>query len=193
MSSSSDARKPLPARRGCREWPDKRFVPSYPIPRNPGVDPCKRIRRRKVCIVSHGRKELNIEQPEAYPLSSQPEITHQLLSSIRAKLVSIYAQVYMYQIRFVLQYARGKVHRALRNTVSTDGWKQMWSEIESASRFIDQSVQDRLGARGLETWRRVNDIEARAERIESLQQATLAAVQVGDPKTSTPFAVDAEF
>ncbi|KAJ4146186.1 hypothetical protein NW754_001650 [Fusarium falciforme] len=84
----------------------------------------------------------------------------------------------MYQIRFVLQYARGKVRRALRNTVSADGWKQMWSEIESTSRLIDQGVQDRLGVRALETWRRVNDIETRAERIESLQQATLAAVQL---------------
>ncbi|KAM6537996.1 hypothetical protein FALCPG4_003886 [Fusarium falciforme] len=102
----------------------------------------------------------------------------------------------MYQIRFVLQYARGKVRRALRNTVSADGWKQMWSEIESTSRLIDQGVQDRLGVRALETWRRVNDIETRAERIESLQQATLAAVQTGNEAQlllSLPFAGNAIF
>ncbi|KAJ4312919.1 hypothetical protein N0V84_009688 [Fusarium piperis] len=128
--------------------------------------------------------------------TSQPEITRQLLSSIRTKLVSVYAQVYMYQIRFVLQYARGKVHRALRNTVSADEWKQMWGEIESVSRLIDQGVQDRLGVRALETWRRVNEIETRSERIESLQQATLAAVQVGieaELLLSLPFAGNAIF
>ncbi|RSL56966.1 hypothetical protein CEP54_008539 [Fusarium duplospermum] len=128
--------------------------------------------------------------------ASQPEITRQLLSSIRTKLVSVYAQVYMYQIRFVLQYARGKVHRALRNTVSADGWKQMWSEIESTSCLIDQGIQDRLGVRALETWRRVSDIEARTQRIESLQQATLAAVQTGNEAElllSLPFAGNAIF
>ncbi|KAL2675685.1 hypothetical protein Neosp_011875 [[Neocosmospora] mangrovei] len=128
--------------------------------------------------------------------TGQPDITRRLLSSIRTKLVSVYAQVYMYQIRFVLQYARSKVHRALRNTVSADGWKQMWSEIESTSRLIDQGVQDRLGVRALKTWRQVNDIEARAERIESLQQATLAAVQTGNEAElllSLPFAGNAVF
>ncbi|RSL40369.1 hypothetical protein CEP53_013401, partial [Fusarium sp. AF-6] len=128
--------------------------------------------------------------------ASQPETTRRLFSSIRTKLVSVYAQVYIYQIRFVQQYARGKIHRALRNSVSADGWKQMWSEIESTSCLIDQGVQDRLGVRALETWRRVSDIEARTQRIESLQQATLAAVQTGNEAElllSLPFAGNAIF
>ncbi|RSM18669.1 hypothetical protein CDV31_002389 [Fusarium ambrosium] len=128
--------------------------------------------------------------------ASQPETTRRLLSSIRTKLVSVYAQVYIYQIRFVQQYARGKIHRVLRNSVSADGWKQMWSEIESTSCLIDQGVQDRLGVRALETWRRVSDIEARTQRIESLQQATLAAVQTGNEAElllSLPFAANAIF
>lgn len=104
---------------------------------------------------------------------SQPETTRQLLSNIRTKLVSVYAQVYVYQIRFVLQYGRSKWLRNLRNIVSADDWKQMWKDIESTSHLVDQGIQDRLGARTLETWKAVNDIKALTEEIKDLQMSTL--------------------
>lgn len=104
---------------------------------------------------------------------SQPETTRQLLSNIRTKLVSVYAQVYVYQIRFVLQYGRSKWLRNLRNIVSADDWKQMWKDIESTSHLVDQGIQDRVGARTLETWKAVNDIKALTEEIKDLQMSTL--------------------
>ncbi|KAM5341480.1 hypothetical protein ACJ41O_014511 [Fusarium nematophilum] len=128
--------------------------------------------------------------------SFQSEQTGQLLSGIRTKLVSVYAQVYVSQIRFVLQYSRVKAHRVLRNAVTADGWKQMLADIESTSKLIDQGVQDRVWARALETWQAVNDIKATTERLEILQQATLAAVQAGneaDLLLSLPFAGNAIF
>ena len=44
---------------------------------------------------------------------------------IRAKIISLYAQVYVYEIRFVLQYVGDRAHRAARNVVSADEWKTM--------------------------------------------------------------------
>ncbi|KAF4448098.1 WD domain-containing [Fusarium albosuccineum] len=115
--------------------------------------------------------------------SSHTEITRQLLSRIRTELVSIYAQIYVYETRFVLQYAtRNKAHRSLRNTVNADDWKRLWADIESTSRRIDQGVQDRVGARTLEMWQQVNDIMKSTERIETLQNDILDAVRDVDQR-----------
>ncbi|KAK7735396.1 hypothetical protein SLS63_003866 [Diaporthe eres] len=104
---------------------------------------------------------------------SQTGTTRQLLTNIRTKLVSIYAQVYVYQIRFVLQYGRSKWLRNLRNIVSADDWKQMWKDIEDTSHLVDQGIQDRVGTRTLEAWKAVNDIKALTEEIKGLQMSTL--------------------
>ncbi|KAK7698442.1 hypothetical protein SLS64_012563 [Diaporthe eres] len=98
---------------------------------------------------------------------SQTGTTRQLLTNIRTKLVSIYAQVYVYQIRFVLQYGRSKWLRNLRNIVSADDWKQMWKDIEDTSHLVDQGIQDRVGTRTLEAWKAVNDIKALTEEIKA--------------------------
>lgn len=98
-----------------------------------------------------------------------------MFSEIRTKLVRVYAQIYVYEIRFVLQYARGRAHRASRNAVAADDWKSIWADIESTSQMIDQGVREHVGARTLEA---VKDIIARAEKIENLQQATLESVEV---------------
>lgn len=98
-----------------------------------------------------------------------------MFSEIRIKLVSLYAQIYAYEVRFVLQYTRGRVHRATRNAVAADDWKSIWADIESTSQLIDQGVREHIGARTLEA---VNDIIVRAENIESLQQETLKSVKV---------------
>lgn len=100
-----------------------------------------------------------------------------MFSEIRTKLVRVYAQIYVYEIRFVLQYARGRAHRASRNAVAADDWKSIWADIESTSQMIDQGVREHVGARTLEA---VKDIIARAEKIENLQQATLESVEVRD-------------
>ena len=89
--------------------------------------------------------------------------------------MSLYAQIYAYEVRFVLQYTRGRVHRATRNAVAADDWKSIWADIESTSQLIDQGVREHIGARTLEA---VNDIIVRAENIESLQQETLKSVKV---------------
>lgn len=67
------------------------------------------------------------------------------------------------------------MHRASRNAVAADDWKSTWMEIESTSQMIDQGVRDHMGARTLDA---VNDIIARAENIENLQQETLNSVKV---------------
>lgn len=79
----------------------------------------------------------------------------------------------------MLQYSRSKVHRALRNFGSADGWKQLWTDIESTSQEVDQGMQTRVSARKQVTWKAVDEIRTRAETMEALQEATLVSVQVG--------------
>lgn len=57
--------------------------------------------------------------------------------------------------------------------MSADDWKQMWNDIESTSRLVDQGIQDRVGTRTSETWKAVNDIKALTEEIKGLQMSTL--------------------
>lgn len=104
-----------------------------------------------------------------------------VFKEIRTKIVSIYAQVYVYEMRFVLQFARGGAHRAMRNMVASDGWGGIWEGIEATSKMVDQGVQEHVSARMLES---VNDIIARAEVIESLQRTTLESVEVSSPLTN---------
>ncbi|OBT63596.1 hypothetical protein VE03_07330 [Pseudogymnoascus sp. 23342-1-I1] len=116
-----------------------------------------------------------------------------VFSAIRTKLVNLYSQIYVYEIRFVLQYARGRAHRASRNAVAADDWNSIWADIKSTSQMIDQGVQEHIGARTVEA---VNDIIARAENIENLQQATLKSVKAGNQTQlilSLPCAVNAIF
>ena len=98
-----------------------------------------------------------------------------MFSEIKTKLVSLYVQIYVYEIRFVSQYSRGRAHRASRNAVAADDWTSMWADIKSTSQMIDQGVREHVGARTLEV---VNDIIARVDNIENLQQATLKSVEV---------------
>lgn len=105
-----------------------------------------------------------------------------VFQEIRTKIVSIYAQVYVYEIRFILQFARGRTHRAFRNVVSADGWGEIWMGIEATSQMIDQGVREHISARMLES---VDDIIARAETIESLQRTTLESVEVSSAVTQT--------
>jgi hypothetical protein len=128
-------------------------------------------------LIRYGAMEEGFLSPE-FRASSEPGSGRELLLAVQTKVVSVYAQVYVYQMRFVLQYARGKLHRALRNTFSADDWKQMWADIECTSRLIDQGVDDRIGHRTLETWGAVNDIMKSTEDIKISQQAILASVQV---------------
>ena len=94
---------------------------------------------------------------------------------IRTKLVSLYAQIYVYEIRFVLQYDRGWAHRTSRNAVAADDWKGIWADIESTSQMIDQGAQEHVSDRILEV---VNDISVRVENFEKLQRATHKSVEV---------------
>ncbi|KAJ4039148.1 hypothetical protein NW756_009737 [Fusarium oxysporum] len=111
------------------------------------------------------------------------ESTRQLLSRIRTELIDIYAQVYLYQARFILQYAtRGRAHRALRNALAADGWKELWKSIETTSQRIDQAVHDRIGTRTLDMWREVNDISVNVQKIETLQQEILESLKEIDQR-----------
>lgn len=64
--------------------------------------------------------------------------------------------------------------------MSADDWKQMWKDIESTSRLVDQGVQDRVGTRTLEAWKTVNDVKASTEEIKNLQISTL---EVSNPNS----------
>ena len=89
-------------------------------------------------------------------------------------MISIYEQVFVYEMRFVLQYARSTVHRTTRDMVRADEWKRTWETIESTSHAIDQAVREHVDTRMLEA---VDNITAKAEKSEALQHATLEAVQ----------------
>jgi hypothetical protein len=111
--------------------------------------------------------------------SHHSESTRQLLSRIRSELTDIYAQIYLYQARFILQYAtRGRAHRVLRNALGADGWKELWKSIEATSQRIDQAVQSRIGTRTLDMWREVNDISLNVQKIETLQHEVLESLKV---------------
>ncbi|KAL2170702.1 hypothetical protein VTG60DRAFT_4544 [Thermothelomyces hinnuleus] len=120
-------------------------------------------------LVRYRHIQENFLSPE-FREKSQSKNTRQLLSSIRTKLVNIYAQVYLYEIRFLLQYSRGKVHRLSRNAVAVDGWKDMLATIESTSHEVDQGLQNLESAKVLKSLRAVND---QVHEVEALQQATL--------------------
>lgn len=64
--------------------------------------------------------------------------------------------------------------------MSADDWKQMWKDIESTSRLVDQGVQDRVSTRTLEAWKTVNDVKASTEEIKNLQKSTL---EVSNPNS----------
>ncbi|KAF6833672.1 Vegetative incompatibility protein HET-E-1-like protein 7 [Colletotrichum plurivorum] len=127
---------------------------------------------------------------------SQSESARQLLVDIRSKVINVYVQVYVYEIRLVMQCTKSKARRIVRNAVGADGWKEMWEGIESVSRHIDDGIQSRLNIRTLGIWQRINDSMKQTGDIKDLQQATLASVQDGNQTsllTQLPCAVNAMF
>jgi hypothetical protein len=73
----------------------------------------------------------------------------------------------MYQIQFVLQYGRSKWRRNLGGIFKPEDWKRKWNEIDSARQLVDQGIQDRVGARILDTWEVAKKIEV--ETTETLK------------------------
>lgn len=124
----------------------------------------------------HGKKNLILGRSSNS--LSQTGTTGKVLANIRTNLVSVYAKIYVYQIRFILQYVRSTFLRSMRNIVGADDWKQRWNDIESTSRLVDQSTQDIVGARMLEVWKAAIDIKVETEKIKDLQRSTL---EVSDP------------
>ncbi|KAB5522880.1 hypothetical protein GE09DRAFT_1154464 [Coniochaeta sp. 2T2.1] len=127
-------------------------------------------------LIRYQRLQEGILVPESQK-ASLSESACRVFSEIRTKLISVYAQVYVFEIRFVLQYSRGRAYRAARNVMAADDWKGIWADIESTSQMIDQGVREHVGARTLEA---VNDIITRAENIENLQHLTLESVTAGN-------------
>ena len=99
-----------------------------------------------------------------------------LLSNIEAKLIDIYEKVYLYQIRFALQYGRGKWHRNMGGILKPEDWKERWKGIDTARQIVDQAVQDRVGARAFDTW-------AAVKKVETTTTKTLNAVHDMDART----------
>ncbi|KAG5808847.1 hypothetical protein H9Q74_003885 [Fusarium xylarioides] len=106
--------------------------------------------------------------------SCQSVSSQELVSRIRDDLVSVYGKIYVYEARFILQYGRrNKVHRAVRNALNADSWKQAWSEVESISQRIDKGINSEVNITTLKSWKVVKDIQEATERIEALQHKTL--------------------
>ncbi|KAG5766081.1 hypothetical protein H9Q72_005831 [Fusarium xylarioides] len=106
--------------------------------------------------------------------SCQSVSSRELVSRIRDDLVSVYGKIYVYEARFILQYGRrNKVHRAVRNALNADSWKQAWSEVESISQRIDKGINSEVNITTLKSWKVVKDIQEATERIEALQHKTL--------------------
>ncbi|KAJ4245749.1 hypothetical protein NW762_013873 [Fusarium torreyae] len=111
-----------------------------------------------------------------YVNMEQSANVRELFSNIEMKLVDIYVKVYLYQIRFVLQYGQGKLRRNLGGILNPEDWKEKWKEIDSSIQLVDQAVGDRLGARIMETWKAVRKIEIQTEEF-------LSAVSTIDART----------
>ncbi|RFN47634.1 wd40 repeat-like protein [Fusarium flagelliforme] len=108
---------------------------------------------------------------------SHSAASNELLHNVREELVGIHADIYLYEARFILQYAtRKKMHRAFRNALNSDDWKKLLSEIQSKARRIDDGVRGQIGGKTLEMWKKVKAIQTTTERIEFLQQDTMKAV-----------------
>ncbi|KAF4993634.1 hypothetical protein FGRMN_6352 [Fusarium graminum] len=104
--------------------------------------------------------------------------SRELLTHFKQELISIYADIYVYEARFILQYAtRGKVHRAFRNAFTVDDWKSLWAEIQSKSRRIDQGIHDQIGNKTMEIWKKVKSIQMDTKLIEVDTNNTLKVVQ----------------
>jgi hypothetical protein len=110
--------------------------------------------------------------------------SRQQLDQVKDELISVYADILIYEARFILQYAtRNKMHRGFRNAFNADEWKTLLSAIQSKCRRIDSAVHDQIDAKTLEVWKKIESIERSTGRIESLQQDTLTAVKVGLSRT----------
>lgn len=81
-------------------------------------------------------------------------------------MAKIYQKAYEYEIRFVIQYARGRVVRMARNAVTADNWKSLWADIESMSQQVDRGLKDCMHVETLDIRESVGRLEAKAERIE---------------------------
>ncbi|KAF4973621.1 hypothetical protein FSARC_161, partial [Fusarium sarcochroum] len=77
---------------------------------------------------------------------SDAKNTRELFSKIETNLIDIYIKL-----------------RNLGGILKPEDWKQKWNEIDSTRQLIDQAVQDRVGARILEIWAEVKEIEMRTE------------------------------
>ena len=98
--------------------------------------------------------------------SHSDESRHKLLENIKDTMVKIYQKAYEYEIRFVIQYARGRVARTARNAVTADNWKLLWADIESLSRQVDMGLKDCMHVETLDIRQSVGRLESKAERIE---------------------------
>ncbi|KAJ4025043.1 hypothetical protein NW752_002503 [Fusarium irregulare] len=129
--------------------------------------------------------------------------THELLSNIETRLIDIYQKVYLYQIRFVLQYGQGKWRQNIGGLLQPEDWKQKWKEIEISYQLVDQAVRDRLGARTIDTWAAVKEIETTTvETLKAVHELDSRMKQLGIKGQSTqerdlllklPIAADAAF
>ena len=112
---------------------------------------------------------------------SSPDIAathHQLAAALATKTVDLYKLVYLYLIRFNLQFLRGSTHRILRDAVTADEWKSMLGQIKDTSLEIDQALQGWTNNKVLETWKTTQDIITKTDDLEHLQRETLSAVHV---------------
>lgn len=83
-------------------------------------------------------------------------------------------------MRFVIQYARSKALRVLRNAIKADDWKQMQEDIHSTSQDITKKIGDRVNARTLQIWESVEKIMPAVVNIYTTQQAILGQVDVSN-------------
>lgn len=103
--------------------------------------------------------------PLAFRSASRSKGRHELLLDIKSKMIRVYEEAYLYQMRFVRQYARGRVIRILRSTFTVDNWKSMWTNIESTSRLIDKGLKDCTGVEILTIGASVSKLETKAGLI----------------------------
>jgi len=82
-------------------------------------------------------------------------------------MVHVYEEAYVYQLRFVRQYAGGRVHRILRNAFAVDNWKKMWSDIKKTSKKIVEGLEKCVRVEILNIGTSVSKLEIQAKLIHA--------------------------
>lgn len=90
-------------------------------------------------------------------------------------MIEVYTNIYVYQIRIILQYNRSKLHRLSRDAVTADGWTDIVKRVDTIDTSISSAVRQLSESFGKE---KMNTISAKVEEVKTLQLVISQDVKV---------------